>query len=70
MQLSILADEYYESIHALNKHLNKLQISLNNTNNLETKRKIRDKIVAHESVLRQNTVTYQQLKNYYKKDIS
>lgn len=68
MHLSTLADEYLDTINSLNHHLDDLQNSLLCTKNLETKRKIRDKIVAHETVLRQTTKTYHYIKNYYNKN--
>ncbi|MFI3227836.1 MAG: hypothetical protein R3Y09_10590 [Clostridia bacterium] len=68
MHLSALADQYLDTIHSLNRHLDGLNNSLSTTKSLETKRKIRDKIVAHETVLRQTTKTYHHLKKYYDKN--
>lgn len=68
MHLSTLADEYLETIHSLNQHLIRLNTSLKDTGSLEMRRKIRDKIVAHETVLRQTTKTYHYVKNYYNRD--
>lgn len=69
MHLSILADEYLDTIHSLNHHLDELQATLELTQGLEKKRKIRDKIIAHESILRQTTKTYHYVKNYYNSDV-
>lgn len=69
MHLSTLADEYLDTIHLLNNHISGLQTTLEDTSNLEKKRKIRDKITAHESVLRQTTKTYHYLKNYHNSNV-
>lgn len=68
MNLSYMADQYLDTMNSLNEHLAELNVELDQTQNLETKRKIRDKIVAHESVLRQTTKTYHYVKNYYNRE--
>lgn len=68
MHLSTLADEYLDTINSLSSHLKVLEESLNHTNNFETKRKIRDKILAHEVALRQTLKTYHYIKNYYNRE--
>lgn len=68
MNLSYTADQYLDTMNTLNQHLVELNNLLETTENLEKKRKIRDKIVAHESVLRQTTKTYYYIKNYYSRE--
>ena len=69
MPLEILAEEYLQTINQLKDKISNLDASLGCTNNPETKRKIRDKIISYESILRQSIVTYQYLKNYYNKEV-
>lgn len=68
MPLKKLADEYLKTINQIKDKIENLNISLATTNNLETKRKLRDKILSYEGSLRQNIVTYQYVKNYYNKE--
>lgn len=69
MQLTKLADEYLHTINILKEKVETLHVLLSETKSLETKRKIRERIFTHESILRQSIVTHHHLKHFYDKDV-
>ena len=70
MTLENLALDYLQTINDVKKKLESLGQTLNTTHGLESKRKLRKKILSLESVLRQNIEIYNYLKNYYNKEMN
>lgn len=68
MTLEKTAQGYMKSIEIIDKKIEELQIEKTKTKNLETKRKINDKLNHLRKVKRELQVTYVYLLNYYDKD--
>lgn len=66
--LQKLAQEYLKTITILQNKIEQLEDERAKTKGLEFKRKIQEKIIIYNSVLRQNQKTYAYLINYDNKD--